>query len=144
MAYEAKMKENEQNVLEFIEQIERERKRKDSLQLLEIFEEVSGYPAKMWGASIIGFGKYNYKYESGYSGSAPLTGFAPGKGHKISLYILIPYTNEMDDLMENLGKFTHGKSCLYINKLADIDIEVLKEMIEYNIKYLKEKYPSIK
>ncbi|MBG9979910.1 DUF1801 domain-containing protein [Facklamia sp. DSM 111018] len=144
MVYEAKMKENEQNVLEFIERIERERKREDSLQLLEIFEKVSGYPAKMWGASIIGFGKYDYQYKSGHSGSAPLTGFAPGKGHKISLYLLIPYTNEMAPFMEKLGKFTHGKSCLYINKLSDIDIGVLKEMIKFNINYLKEKYPATK
>ncbi|MGX7108493.1 DUF1801 domain-containing protein [Facklamia miroungae] len=144
MAYEAKTKENTTNVRSFIQKIEKDQKREEALKLLELFEETTGYSAKMWGSSIIGFGRYDYVYASGHSGSAPLTGFAPGKGHKISLYVLIPYSDIHQEYLDRIGKHTHGKSCLYINKLADIDQEVLKEMIQTNIKYMKEKYPDTK
>lgn len=84
--YEPKMKETDDSVIEFIECVENEKKKADAHQLLEIFEEVTGYNAKMWGSSIIGFGSYHYKYASGREGDAPLVGFSPRKA-KISLYL---------------------------------------------------------
>jgi len=123
MAYEAKMKETDAGVIEFIEQVEPEKKKEDAYKLLALFEETSGYPAKMWGPSIIGFGKYHYKYASGHEGDAPLVGFSPRKG-KISLYLL-PEGPEREKLLADFGKHTSGKACIYINKLSDVDTDVL-------------------
>lgn len=138
----AKMVENDGDVLEFINNIEKEKKRLDSLKILEIFEEASGYPAKMWGDRIIGFGKYHYEYETGHSGDAPLVGFAPGKGHHISLYLKIPYSEVTDEHLNRLGKHKTGQSCVYINKLADIDTDVLSEMVTFVTKYMEDKFPN--
>jgi len=138
--YELKTKENDNSVLEFIEQIEHPRKKEDAYRLLDLFTETTGYPAKMWGPSIIGFGSYHYKYDSGHEGDAPLVGFSPRKA-KISLY-LAPYNDEREPLLQKLGKHTAGKGCVYINKVADIDTEVLKELIRQSIQVLKERYPE--
>lgn len=140
MAYEPKMKETDHSVIEFIENVEQPRKREDAYQLLDIFTETSGYEAKMWGPSIIGFGSYHYKYESGHEGDAPLVGFSPRKA-KISLYCM-PYSDEREQLLAKLGKHTSGKACIYINKLADIDIDVLKALIKESISSTLEKYPE--
>ena len=125
--HEPKMKENERSVIAFIESVENEKKKADAYKLLEIFEEVTGYKAKMWGTSIIGFGKYHYKYASGHEGDAPLAGFSPRKA-KISLY-LVYESEEREKLLENFGKHTKSKACIYINKLDDIDVNVLKDLI---------------
>jgi hypothetical protein len=137
--YEQKTKETDNSVTEFIEQVDHPQKKADAYKLLEIFTETTGYPAKMWGPSIIGFGSYHYKYASGHEGDAPLVGFSPRKA-KISLY-LAACDPERETLLKSLGKFTTGKSCVYINKLADIDVEVLKKLILASIKYLRETYP---
>lgn len=79
--YEAKMKENEKSVFDFIEKVEQTKKKEDTYKLLEIFQEVSGFQAKMWGPSIIGFGSYHYKYKSGHEGDAPMVGFSPRKAN---------------------------------------------------------------
>lgn len=136
--YEQKTKETDQSVIEFIESVESPKKREDAFQLLKIFEETSGFKAKMWGPSIIGFGSYHYKYESGHEGDAPLVGFSPRKA-KISLYFATGDT-ERDKLLENFGKHTSGKACVYINKLADVDEEILKNLIVQSIKFLKKMY----
>ncbi|AGK54000.1 hypothetical protein B1NLA3E_11240 [Bacillus sp. 1NLA3E] len=94
----------------------------------------------MWGPSIIGFGKYHYKYESGHEGDAPLVGFSPRKA-KISLYFATGDKKRMELLMD-FGKHTTGKGCVYINKVADIDVEVLKALIEQSVRFLKEIYPN--
>lgn len=94
----------------------------------------------MWGPSIIGFGKYHYKYDSGHEGDAPLVGFSPRKA-KISLYFATGDT-EREHLLEKFGKHTTGKSCVYINKVADIDEEVLKELIKQSVLFLQERYPG--
>lgn len=138
--YEQKMKENNNSVVEFIESVDNEKKRADAYQLLEIFEEVTGYEAKMWGSSIIGFGSYHYKYASGHDGVAPLVGFSPRKA-KISLYFA-PESEEREKLLENFGKHTKGKACIYVNKLADIDIDVLKDLIIYTVKTYQNLYPN--
>lgn len=109
-----KTSETNLNVVDFILQIANQQKKDDSFRLLKIMEEASGYKAKMWGPSIIGFGKYHYKYASGHEGEAPLVGFSPRKS-AISLYI---YSCNGDDkhLLEGLGKFKMGKACIYIKK----------------------------
>lgn len=138
--YQLKTKETDDSVIEFIEQVEQPRKRKDAYRLLDIFTETTGFEAKLWGTSIIGFGSYHYKYESGHEGDAPLVGFSPRKA-KISLYFAAGDT-ERKVLLEKFGKHTTGKGCVYINKVADIDEAVLKELIEQSVRFLQEKYPA--
>jgi hypothetical protein len=138
--YELKTKENDSSVIEFIESVESRKKKEDAYQLLDIFTETTGFPAKMWGTSIIGFGSYHYKYASGHEGDAPLVGFSPRKA-KISLYFATGDTSR-DNLLERFGKHTTGKACVYINKLSDIDVGVLKELIRQSVKFLEEMYPS--
>ncbi|KGR74994.1 DUF1801 domain-containing protein [Ureibacillus manganicus] len=138
--YELKTKETDQSVIEFIESVDSLKKREDAYNLLKIFEETSGYEAKMWGPSIIGFGSYHYKYATGHEGDAPLAGFSPRKA-KISLYFS-PSLPNREELLSRLGKHTTGKSCVYINKLADVDENVLKELIVQDIQYVQKIYPS--
>ncbi|PIC76194.1 hypothetical protein CSV74_11820 [Sporosarcina sp. P19] len=137
---EPKMKENENSVTDFIESVENEKKKADAYQLLAIFEEVTGYKAKMWGPSIIGFGSYHYKYESGREGDAPLVGFSPRKA-KISLYLDYE-SEEREELLENFGKHTKSKACIYVNKLADIDANVLKDLIKHTVEKYQSLYPN--
>lgn len=138
--YEPKTKETDKDVFEFIENIDHPKKREDASKLLQIFEETTGYPAKMWGPSIIGFGSYHYVYASGHSGDAPLVGFSPRKA-KISLYFATGDT-EREPLLAKLGKHTSGKACVYVNKLDDIDVDVLKALINRSIVFLQDRYPE--
>lgn len=138
--YEQKTKETDASVIEFIESVDSPKKREDAYKLLQIFEETSGFEAKMWGPSIIGFGSYHYKYETGHEGDAPLVGFSPRKA-KISLYFATGDT-ERENLLEKFGKHTTGKACIYINKLADVDIEVLRSLITQSISFLQKMYPN--
>lgn len=138
--YELKMKENEHSVIQFIESVENESKKEDAYQLLKIFKEVTGYDAKMWGDSIIGFGNYHYKYASGHEGDAPLVGFSPRKA-KISLYLSYE-SEEREKLLENFGNHTKSKACIYVNKLADIDINSLKNLIKHTVKTYQNLYPN--
>ncbi|MBG9613512.1 DUF1801 domain-containing protein [Bacillus cereus] len=138
--YEPKMKETDNSVIEFIESVENEKKKADTYQLLEIFEEVTGYDAKIWGSSIIGFGRYHYKYVSGHEGDAPLVGFSPRKA-KISLY-LAHESKEREKLLESFGKHTKSKACIYVNKLADIDTNVLKGLIIHTVETHQKLYPN--
>ncbi|UJF27891.1 DUF1801 domain-containing protein [Planococcus sp. 107-1] len=137
--YEQKTKETDESVIEFIESVENPKKRQDAYRLLEIFEETSGYPAKMWGPSIIGFGSYHYVYASGHEGDAPLVGFSPRKA-KTTLYFATG-DDERIQLLEKLGKHTSGKGCVYINKIDDVDISVLKQLITQSIAFLQKLYP---
>lgn len=138
--YELKTKETDRSVIEFIENVDSPKKREDAYQLLDIFTETTGFEAKMWGPSIIGFGSYHYKYASGHEGDAPLVGFSPRKA-KISLYFA-PGDTKREELLKVFGKHTTGKACVYINKVADIDMEILKELINQSIKFLQEMYPN--
>ncbi|MFD2924043.1 DUF1801 domain-containing protein [Halobacillus naozhouensis] len=138
--YELKTKENDNSVIEFIENVDSPKKREDAYKLLDVFTETTGYPAKMWGPSIIGFGAYHYKYASGHEGDAPLVGFSPRKA-KISLYFATGDT-EREQLLEDFGKHKTGKACVYINKTADIDVDVLKALINQSVKFLRETYPE--
>ncbi|MGO4371073.1 DUF1801 domain-containing protein [Paenibacillus sp. MCAF20] len=138
--YEQKTKETDHSVIEFIEQIENMKKREDAFRLLDIFTETTGFEAKMWGPSIIGFGSYHYKYATGHEGDAPLAGFSPRKA-KISLYFE-PGDPRRVELLSRLGKHTSAKSCVYVNKLADIDIDVLKVLIKQSMVFTQAMYPD--
>lgn len=138
--YKLKTTETNNSVIEFIETVDSLKKREDAYQLLDIFTETTGYPAKMWGPSIIGFGSYHYKYASGHEGDAPLVGFSPRKA-KISLYFA-PGDAKREELLKDFGKHTSGKACIYINKVVDIDIDVLKALIEQSVTFLEEMYPK--
>ncbi|WP_028611449.1 DUF1801 domain-containing protein [Paenibacillus harenae] len=138
--YEQKTKETDRSVIEFIENVDHPKKREDAYKLLDLFTETTGYQAKLWGPSIIGFGSYHYKYNSGHEGDAPLVGFSPRKA-KISLYFATG-DPERDALLRHFGKHTSGKGCVYINKVEDIDVEVLKVLINQSVKFLNETYPD--
>lgn len=140
--YQAKTKQTDKNVLEFLEDIAKERKKEDSYKLLALFEEVTQVEPKMWGPSIIGFDSYHYKYASGHEGVAPRLGFAPGKSNHLSLYVLMEENDTQKEILSKLGKHRVGKACLYINKLADIDMDVLKELTEYAWTVMNKKYPK--
>jgi hypothetical protein len=138
--YELKTKQTDSSVIEFIENMDSIKKREDAYQLLDIFTETTGFEAKMWGPSIIGFGSYHYQYDSGHEGDAPLVGFSPRKA-KISLYFA-PGEKKREELLKVFGKHTTGKACVYINKVADIDMNILKELINQSVKFLQEMYPN--
>lgn len=134
-----KTETNDADVYEFIETFSNsEQKKKDSLELIEIMRNVSGFEPKMYGPSIVGFGNYHYKYESGHEGDAPLIGFSPRKA-AISLYTFTGL-EEHEHLLQDLGKFKMGKACIYVNKLSDIDLNVLNKMMKETIQFLGKKY----
>lgn len=139
MTSDLKTKPTQQSVTAFINSVENDTRRADAKQLLKIFKATTGMPAKMWGPSIIGFGTYHYRYESGREGDWMLAGFSPRKGN-LALYIMSGFSH-YEALLKKLGKHKTGASCLYINKLADIDPEVLRQLISTSVKYMQEKYP---
>lgn len=138
--YEIKTKVKDKSVTEFIDMVEQPQKREDAYRLLGIFTEITGYEGKMWGEIMIGFGSYHYKYASGHEGVAMRTGFSPRKA-KISLYLDL-WKPEDEKLLETFGKHSRGKSCVYVNKLSDIDVEVLKKLIKTSLANVKEMYPD--
>ena len=115
-----------------------EQKQADSRTLVKLMQKVSGYPPKMWGPNIIGFGRYHYKYASGHEGDAPLIGFSPRKA-AISLYAFTGL-DEHRHLLDDLGKFKIGKVCIYVNKLADISQPALEKLLRATIQYLQSRY----
>jgi len=140
--YEIKTRETDQDVRQFIETIDNEKKRSDAIKLLEIFSETTGLPAKMWGSSLIGFGSYHYRYASGHEGDAMITGFSPRKAN-FSLY-LSTSQEDRTSYLARLGKHRAGKGCVYINRLSDINEDVLREMIQCNLDYIRAMYPQRK
>lgn len=138
---EIKTKQTSADVGEFINlTADAEGKKKDSFELLKIMQAVTGCEPRMWGASIIGFGRYHYKSDrSKQEGDWPLVGFSPRKA-AISLYVYSGCTGQ-DDLLTELGKFKMGKACIYIKKLSDINLETLEKLIKTTVEFLKAKYP---
>jgi len=134
-----KTKATDVAVTEFLSQVEPERRRTDAQRLDQVFRETSGFAPRMWGPSIIGYGRYHFKYESGREGDFLATGFAPRKANLV-IYIMPGYT-DFSAILPRLGKHKIGKSCLYINKLDDIDIGVLKELIAAGIEDLNRHWP---
>ncbi len=136
---ELKTKKNKASVTGYLKSVENEQRRKDSFQLLELFKEVTKMPAKMWGDSIVGFGEYHYKSErSSQEGDWPLTGFSPRK-RNMTVYIMPGFTN-YKDLMNRLGKHKSSVSCIYFNKLEDINEKVLKQVIRRSVADMKKIY----
>ena len=129
----------ETNVTDFINAfVETDQKKADSFRLIELMKEWSGTEPKMWGPSIIGFGSYHYKYASGHEGDAPVIAFSPRKA-ALSLYVYSD-TERSKKLLTDLGKFKMGKACIYVKKLADINMDILKEICEESIRYINEHY----
>ena len=135
-----KTTETESSVTDFINAVEDITKRNDAFELVKIMQQQTGFEAKMWGLSIIGFGSYHYKYDSGHEGDAPLVAFSPRKA-AISLYCYSTSENR-EALLSKLGKHKASKGCIYIKKIADIDIEILKKMISLSVENLNKLYPS--
>lgn len=136
---ELKTRQHDGDVFEFINSFANtEQKRKDSYELVQLMQNITGYPPKMWGPSMIGFGTYHYKSErSRQEGDWPLVAFSPRKA-AISLYVFTGLS-EHEYLLKDLGKFTKGKACIYIKKLSDINLEALERLIHVTIGYLGEK-----
>ncbi len=141
---ENKTKPTSQSVQAFIDTIEDDRKRADSVALVEIMREISGHEPQMWGTSIIGFGSYHYKYASGREGDSMRIGFSPRKA-AITLYLMGMYMYnddaERDSLFDRLGKHKMGKGCLYIKRLDDVDVDALKAIIQRALEQLRAQYP---
>lgn len=129
---------HEGSVTRFLDQVGNPQKKKDSQVLLKMMKEITGEKPIMWGPSIVGFGSYHYKYESGREGDWFVTGFSPRK-QNLTLYIM-PGFGRYPELMKKLGKHKTGKSCLYINKLDDVDLDILQELVAESVRYMNAKY----
>jgi len=136
--YQAKTTETDNSVAAFIKKIPDVQRQKDALAIMEIMEKQSGFPAKMWGPAIIGFGSYHYVYESGHEGDAPLVGFSPRK-NEFALYLSSSF-DKREELLQQFGKHKTAKACVYIKKMEDIKVDVLKKMISASVKHIKAKY----
>ena len=131
---ELKTKETTESVSAFIKKIADKNRREDCLAVIDIMRDVTKEEPRMWGSSIVGFGRYHYKYESGREGEWMITGFSPRKGD-LTLYILGGLAS-FSDLTLRLGNHKTGGSCLYIKKLADVDLGILKELIARSVKLM--------
>jgi Domain of unknown function (DU1801) len=128
---EAKTKPTKANVNAFLDSIDDERRRKDCKAVLKLMKDVTQAQPEMWGSSIVGFGRYRYNYDSGREGEWMMTGFAPRKGD-LTLYIMAGF-ERIPELMKRLGKFKTGKSCLYVKKLEDVDMDVLRDIVSKSV-----------
>lgn len=136
---EPKTKVNDADVNEFLNAVADEKKRADGFALLEIFKKVTGEPPKMWGTSMVGFGQYHYKSEkSKQEGDWLLTGFSPRK-QALTLYIMHGLEDQAD-LLGKLGKHKTGMGCIYINKLADVDLDILEDLIKKSYHFMKKEH----
>ncbi|HNL65782.1 MAG TPA: DUF1801 domain-containing protein [Ferruginibacter sp.] len=133
-----KTTENNDSVAAFVKKITDADRRKDCQAIIDIMEKQSGFPAKMWGSAIIGFGTYHYVYESGREGDAPLVGFSPRKT-EFALYLSSEF-DKRDELLKQFGKHKTAKACVYVKKLEDVNVDVLKKMISNSIKHTRAKY----
>lgn len=137
-----KTQANDASVIKFLTAVTPEQKRQDAFTLLEMMERLSGHTAQMWGPSIVGFGSYHYRYDSGREGDFMRIGFSPRKAN-LSIYMMAGIKHHQD-LLAQLGKHKTGKSCLYINQLKDIKLKVLEQLVLKALEYLAEKYPENK
>ncbi len=125
--------------LAYVEAVADPEQRADAHAFRAMMERLSGAPAVMWGPSMVGFGRYRYRYDSGREGEMCRIGFSPRKGQTV-LYLLDGHGNHAEQLAR-LGKHSTGKSCLYIKRLSDIDVAVPGEMISSSLAWMAEKYP---
>ena len=133
-----KTQPNEQEVMAFLNGIENEARRNDCLTLLPLFEQWTKEKPQMWGPSIVGFGSYHYRYDSGREGDWFLTGFSPRK-QNLTLYITAGFS-QYDAIMQTLGTYKTGSSCLYVKRLSDIDLHQLQQLVEGSVAYMKMRY----
>ena len=138
---ELKTKETKASVSAFLNAIEDRQKRADCRAISKLMREATGKRAKMWGGSIVGFDKYDYKYASGRSGTFMVTGFSP-RAQNITVYIM-PGFKKFSALMSKLGKVKTGKSCLYIKRLADVDQKILARLIRDSVKEMRRIYGKV-
>lgn len=134
-----KTQATDESVKNFLDQVEDEQKRADAYALLDLMREVTGEEAKMWGTSIVGFGSYHYKYESGREGDSMLAGFSPRK-QNLTLYIMAGF-DEYESLLDSLGKYKTGKACLYIKRLSDVDEDALRTLVERSVAHMRATNP---
>lgn len=132
---ELKTKMNSGDVDAFLAGIADTKRREDCLTVLKLMKQVTKEKPKMWGESIVGFGEYHYKYATGREGDWFITGFSPRK-LALTLYIMAGFTR-YDGLLSRLGKYKCGKSCLYVKKLEDIDLDVLRELVEASVAHMR-------
>jgi len=126
---------------DFLNTIEHPQKRADSFEILKIMKDVSKEKPVMWGESIIGFGNYHYKYKTGREGDWFVVGFSPRK-QNLTVYLNIGFEDQLKSTLLKLGKYKTGVSCLYINKLKDVDVGILRELVEKSVSYMKKNYPD--
>ncbi|MCD7061135.1 DUF1801 domain-containing protein [Pelagibacterium xiamenense] len=137
---ELKTRPTDQSVADFLNAVEPEQRRKDAWTILEMMERLTGSKARMWGSSIVGFGSYTYVNTTRKPAEWPLIGFSPRKAN-LTLYIMAGFS-AYDALMARLGKHTTGKSCLYVKRLSDVDLDVLEDLIVQSIGYMRETYET--
>ncbi len=137
---ELKTKPTDQSVEAFLNAIPDAQKRADAFALVKLIRQVTRLAPTMWGSSIVGFGRYHYKYASGHEGDSMLVGFSPRK-QNLTLYLMLGAA-DYSGLLKKLGKHKTGKGCLYINKLADVDLPTLKELVKQSVRHVKATNPA--
>jgi hypothetical protein len=137
---ELKTKQTDASVVKFIKSVADEQKRADSFALIDIMSQITKQPPKMWGPTIVGFGMYHYKYESGHEGDMCLTGFSPRKA-ALTLYVM-PGFEKYAELMKSLGTYKAGKACIYVKRLDDLHLPTLKKLIRESVKHVAQKHSS--
>lgn len=137
---ELKTRPTDASVEAFIDAVDHPRRRDDARTLLELMQRVTGEEPVMWGPSIVGYGSYHYRYASGQEADWPVVGFSPRK-QNLSIYIMTGFA-ESEELLSRLGKHKTGKSCLYVTKLADVDLDVLETLVRASVAAMKRRYPD--
>lgn len=137
---ELKTRPTKASVTAFINDIEDPQKRADAKRVAAMMRRATGLRAKMWGSSIVGYGRYTYTNTVGKDLEWMLTGFSPRK-HALTVYVMPGFSN-FESLMNRLGKYKTGKSCLYIKRLSDVDEKVLEQLIKRSVKHMQKNYPS--
>ena len=136
---EAKTLPNDTSVTAFLAAVDDPQRRADAQQLLRLMQQATGEPPVLWGSAIVGFGRYHYRYASGHEGDSCLVGFSPRKGD-ISLYLQDGF-DERADLLARLGRHKLGKVCLYLRRLADVDMAVLADLIGQSVAEMRRRHP---
>lgn len=140
--YEAKTKPTSLSVSAYIADIEDPARRRDCRTLVALMKQATGSPARMWGTSIVGFGSYHYKYDSGHEGDSCIIGFSSRKS-ALSIYLLAGYeAKDTKQLLAQLGKHRVGKACLYVKQLADLELPILEQLIAHSVAYIRKRYPA--
>jgi hypothetical protein len=132
-----KTRATQRDVAEFVASVEHPVRRADAERLVAMMTRISSCPATMWGPTIIGFGRYHYRYDSGHEGEMCRIGFSPRKSNLV-FYL----AGDKDEMLARIGKHKRGKGCIYVNTLADIDMAVLEEMIAFAWATMAQRYPE--